>query len=141
MRVKLKTSDRIFSQCVRERAGWQCERCGAQHREKSQGLHCSHFHTRGKWGVRFDPDNCEALCYGCHQYVGSNPTEHTKRIAEKLGEERFTALQERANDSSAGRVAKRNETQIRAHYRAQLSRMKNERNAGKTGLLTLENWA
>ena len=139
-KVKIKTSDRIFSQCVRERAGWKCERCGAQHQEKSMGLHCSHFHGRGKWGVRFDPDNTEALCYGCHQFMGANPSEHARRKEERLGRQLFEILLEKANDTSLGRIAKRSEKEIREHYRGQLKRMKLERDAGQDEYLLLENW-
>ena len=133
MALKLKEADRLFSKCIRERAGWKCERCGSQHQEGTQGLHCSHFHGRGKWGVRFDPDNCESICYGCHQYLGSHPIEHEKRIREKLGDTLFEILNERARDTTLGRMAKRSEKEIRTHYRAELARLKE--GGGK-----LENW-
>lgn len=138
--VKIKAADQYFSRCVRERAGWRCERCGAQHQEKSMGLHCSHFHGRGKWGLRFDPDNCEALCYGCHSFMGANPSLHDARMLEKLGEGLYKILQERANDSSLGRMAKRSEAQIRKHYRAELDRMKDARLQGNDGRIEFDNW-
>lgn len=136
--VKIRESDRLFSRCIRERAGWKCERCGAQHQEGSQGLHCSHFHGRGKWGTRFDPDNCEAICYGCHSYLGSNPIEHTKRQREKLGETLFEILAEKARDTTLGRMAKRSEKEIRAHYRSELKRIQEANARGEE--VTLENW-
>lgn len=119
-KIKLNATDTVFSQCIRERAGWTCERCGKQYTPPTQALHCSHFHSRGKWGTRFDPDNAEALCYGCHSHMGGNPVLHTERIREKLGPHLFDALRERAQSTELGRMAKRQEKEIRKHYRRQL---------------------
>jgi len=104
------------------------------------GLHNSHYHGRGKWGVRFEIRNCSSICYGCHQYLGSHPTEHTKFMKAKLGEKAYDELLELANDTKLGRLAKRSEKEIRAHYRQQLERMKSARASGETGYLFLENW-
>lgn len=97
------------------------------------GLHCSHFHGRGKWATRFDPDNAEALCYGCHSYMGAHPHLHRERIEDKLGRQLYDNVQERANDTKLGRLAKRSEKEIRAHYRAELRRL-------EQGADDLENW-
>lgn len=121
--VKIRQADRWFSKCVRKRAGYRCERCGAQHAENSPGLHCSHFHGRGKWSVRFDPENCEALCYGCHMHLTANPQQHHIRILGKLGTFGFEALQERAHDTRRGRLAKKEERQISRHYKSQFEEM------------------
>lgn len=119
--LKITAADKAFSQCIRQRAGWRCERCGSQ--PAPQGLHCSHFHGRGKWSVRFDPENAEALCYGCHRLMGSQPEAHRSRIIAKLGIYRFDALTERANNLALGRQAKRDQKAIAAHFRAQLTLM------------------
>ena len=131
--VKIKASDSWFSKCVRERAGYKCERCGAQHERSSCGLHCSHFHGRGKWSVRHDPENCESLCYGCHAYLGANPAEHKERILQALGQYRFDALQERANDTKRGRIVKKEERLLSKHYREQLKIMLSVRDNGENG--------
>jgi hypothetical protein len=60
-------------------------------------LHCSHFHGRGNWAVRFDPDNAVALCYGCHRIMGANPEEHREFIKSRLGAKKFNALRLRKN--------------------------------------------
>ncbi len=75
MFIKRLAADSWFSRCVREAAKWKCQRCGAQHDPGSQGLHCAHFMTRGKWATRFDPLNVAALCYGCHSFIDSRPYE------------------------------------------------------------------
>lgn len=129
--IKITPADKYFSLCVRERAENRCERCGGS--PESGGLHCSHFHGRGKWGVRFDPDNATALCYGCHAYFGSNPELHRQWQKEKLGVYRFDALLERSNDATRGRVAKREAKEIAKHYREQHRQMTVKRETGETG--------
>ena len=37
---------------------------------KARGLECSHHHGRGNWSIRFEPQNAEALCTGCHFLEG-----------------------------------------------------------------------
>jgi hypothetical protein len=61
------------------------------------GLHCSHYYGRGRFSVRFDPDNAVALCYGCHRFLGSNPADHLDFIRERLGSEKFRKLTARRN--------------------------------------------
>lgn len=101
--IKRTPADAAFSKLIRQRAGYQCQRCGAQHDETSIGLHCSHYVGRGNWAVRFDPDNAFALCYGCHQFVGSRPQEHTEFVLGILGQGLFDLLTERKNDKKLGR--------------------------------------
>ena len=139
-KIKIKAIDKWFSKCVRERAGWACERCGAQHDSSSTGLHCSHYHGRGKWSTRVDPENCEALCYGCHSYMGANPSEHRQRIIDKLGAHRFEALQERANDTSRGRQAKKLEKEACKHFRDQYREMEFKRVNGHEGRLEFDGY-
>ncbi len=119
--LKITSADKYFSLCVREQAKFTCERCGTfAPPELSKRLDCSHFHGRGKWSVRFDPDNATALCMGCHLYVTAHPIEHMAFIQEKLGPYRFQALAERAQDMARGRQARREVKEIGKHYRQQL---------------------
>jgi hypothetical protein len=47
--------------------------------------------------TRWDPDNCIALCYGCHQYLESRAgSEYREYMRELLGPERLSALVERS---------------------------------------------
>lgn len=54
-------ADRAFSLMIRKRDPI-CMRC---HRMPSTD--CSHFWERGNSATRFDPDNADGLCRGCHQ--------------------------------------------------------------------------
>ena len=96
MNIKISKLDRLFSQYIRSRDGWKCQRCGSQFKPPTTGLHCSHFHGRGKKSVRFDPENCVALCHGCHSYFTANPLLHVQFFQKRLGK-RFDALLIRAN--------------------------------------------
>ena len=96
-KLKIFPSDSIWSKYIRTRDNWTCQRCDKKYAPPTSALHCSHFWSRGSWSVRFDEDNCQALCYGCHSYLGGNPQEHREFILDKLGQERFDALQKRRN--------------------------------------------
>jgi len=102
MKIKLDKADQIFGKYIRLRDG-KCMRCGKwaeenQDGDRIVGIECSHFYGRAKKSVRFDPENCDALCTGCHQYWGSTDTEAYRTFKIKqLGEEGFEKLTIRAN--------------------------------------------
>lgn len=99
MGIKRTKWDAVFSNAVRERDRWTCQRCNKYYPEgKRQGLHCSHFFGRARYSTRFDFDNCEALCHGCHQYLGSHPNLHREHKIVKLGSEKFNNLISRSNN-------------------------------------------
>ena len=97
MRIKIRQADKQFSLYIRNRDEWKCNRCLKQYDEGSQGLHNSHFWSRGRESTRFDPENCDAMCFGCHQYLGSNPAEYTEWKRKQLGETKFNKLKLRAH--------------------------------------------
>ena len=97
MRIRLDALDTLFSLYIRIRAMKRvggCERCLKKKTSYKQ-LQCSHFFGRAKKSLRWDEDNAAGLCFGCHQYLGSHPLEHTKWFEEYLGEAKFTLLQAR----------------------------------------------
>jgi len=96
-KLKIFPSDSIWSKYIRTRDNWTCQRCNKKYAPPTSALHCSHFWSRGNWSVRFDFFNCQALCYGCHSYLGGNPQEHREFILNKLGQKEFDALQKRRN--------------------------------------------
>lgn len=129
--IKVTPADSAFSKCVRERAEWKCEKCGTQYDESSNGLHCSHHHSRGNWSIRFDPLNAEALCYGCHSHYGG--TEQRRR--EVLTELENDILREKMNDHDLGRLYRKTKGKgdVAKHYRNELDRMRKLREGGTTG--------
>jgi len=100
--MKRSKWDKVFSDAVRTRDKWRCQRCKKYYPEgKRQGLHCSHFYGRAKYSTRFDFDNAEALCYGCHQYLGSHPQEHREHKIKKIGQSKFDRLTLRSNNRAS----------------------------------------
>lgn len=94
--VKLRPSDKVFSEYIRTRDNWTCQRCGKEYNPlvptDRMALHCSHFQGRGKENTRFEPLNCDALCYGCHRYFTAQPGEHREWQVKRKGVEVVDAL-------------------------------------------------
>jgi len=125
MGIKITPADSWFSKCVRKRANWACEMCGAQHDESSTGLHCSHFHGRGNWSLRFNPDNVRALCFGCHAKMGANPFEHTEWFKEQVGEGMFQILLDLKRDVGLAKDYRKTKGKgdISKHFKQQFEQM------------------
>lgn len=101
MAIKITPADKIFSQYIRLRDK-QCVRCHSAVRLNPSGLPISHtnshYYGRGKQATRFDPENCDTLCYACHTNWGSNSKEDYKQFKiNQLGEKHFDLLTLRAN--------------------------------------------
>lgn len=122
-RLKRSPADKLFSDYIRTRDDWTCQRCFRQYDPPTISLHCSHFHGRGKKSVRFDPENAVALCFGCHQHMGAHPQEHRDFFFKRLGEKKYDALTIRANTPQ--RV---DEKFIAMGIREQLRLIKNSKN-------------
>lgn len=75
-KIRIDKADQRFSQWIRTRDDWTCQRCFRKYVPPTMALHCSHFFGRGKESTRFEPLNADALCYGCHSYFTSHPVLH-----------------------------------------------------------------
>ena len=93
---KTKKADAEFSKWIRSRDG-KCARCG-----KTEYLQCSHFWPRANSSVRYYPENCDALCYGCHYGNRSYGWEYAKQgdyrefKLKQLGEKGYALLEKRS---------------------------------------------
>lgn len=96
-KVKIDAADKAFSLYIRTRDGWKCKRCNKQYTPPTQALHCSHFQGRGKEATRFDEENADALCYGCHQYFTSHPAEHYEWQVSWKGQKKIDELVLKSN--------------------------------------------
>lgn len=139
-KIKRLPADDAFSKCVRERSDWRCEVCGTEYEPGSQGLHCSHYFGRRAYGVRFDPDNAFAHCFGCHQKMGANPDDFTRWATEQLGEGVIQILREKREDIGLAKSVKKFLPDVAKHYREQLKAMKKQRDAGKTGRIEFQGY-
>jgi len=60
-------------------------------------LHNSHFIGRANKAVRYDPQNCDAACFGCHRRWEANAvTEYRDWKIAQLGQEAYDHLIERS---------------------------------------------
>lgn len=131
--MKRDPLDGVFSDLVRERANWTCERCGRYAPEgQRQGLHCSHNYGRRNRSVRWWPLNAVCLCYACHQWYGDYPLDASDWLRRKLGD-LADILRERANTPRKYTAAERREMLV--HYRAEWKRLQQLRKEGATGRL------
>jgi 5-methylcytosine-specific restriction endonuclease McrA len=98
--MKIDKADALFSKYIRIRDNWTCQRCHTRHEEGSRGLHCSHFFGRANENTRFDPQNCTAICFGCHKYFDEKDREAYREFKIKqIGKKEFEKLTIRARMS------------------------------------------
>jgi hypothetical protein len=87
-KAKRFPQDVAFSNYIRERDKWTCQRCGTWYDKtdsrQRMALHCSHVIGRSNWRVRCEPSNAMAICYGCHQIIGSDMYAHQKVWRKKF---------------------------------------------------------
>ena len=135
--MKLKKRDIAFSQLVRMRANWTCERCGKYFSEgQRQGLDTSHFFGRSRQSVRWNPINACSLCRGCHSYLGANPHEHTLFMKKYLGPVTYVCLVHLAE--ARMRFSKPILEDVYKHLRAELKRMSKLRKEGFAGRIDFD---
>lgn len=98
MKIKIDKADKLFSRYIRLRDK-RCVRCGklGEGEEGINGLQNSHFFGRGMESTRFDVENCDAVCFGCHQYWGSKDREAYREYKiQTLGRAKYNELVKRA---------------------------------------------
>lgn len=82
--IKRRRDDILFSQYLRKKRNYTCERCLRMYPE-GKGLEVSHFYGRRMESVRFLEANVDCLCTSCHRYLGENPGEYYDWKCAKLG--------------------------------------------------------
>lgn len=93
MKIKLDPNDQLFSIMVRERDNHTCKFCG---KTKEQGyvMQNSHFWGRGDKIHRFDPLNCDTLCFTCHMNnEGNKQGFYRDYKLKQLGEEKYRLME------------------------------------------------
>jgi hypothetical protein len=121
--------DALFSELVRMRANWTCERCGVHYGEEAKGeLDCSHVYGRRNKSVRVHPDNALCACRNCHQHLGENPIDHAELVKKIIGRERYERLTLLANKPTKFTTFDREV--IHTHYLDEKKRMRALRRNG-----------
>lgn len=93
---KLKQdAQKEFNAYIRKRdEGKPCISCG-----QTVKLEAGHFFpVRGYDGLRFDEDNVHGECPRCNRFDDSHLIHYSMRLCERIGQERYNALLDRASD-------------------------------------------
>jgi 5-methylcytosine-specific restriction endonuclease McrA len=103
-KIKIRPADKLFSNYIRQKAGWSCQKCGKLCRINGEWiakLEASHYWTRSHESTRFDVLNVYSLCFNCHKRMGerknSEDGEYDLWVKELLGEKEYKKLKIRAN--------------------------------------------
>jgi len=94
--VMVRAGAAVFTDAGREQWRGACRRCG-----KPAWLSWCHYYSRAIHAVRWDLDNTEAFCSGCHLFFDQHPAVFTAWWIEHIGAERHADLVIRAG--TAGR--------------------------------------
>lgn len=117
--MKIDKADSVFSKFIRSRDKWTCVRCKKRYAPPTMALHCSHFFGRTKESTRFDEDNCDSLCYGCHRYWEKEDREGYRDFKlNQLGEDGFEALRMRAMT-----ISKKDRTSAHLYWKTRLKEL------------------
>ena len=99
---KLKPLDDLSSLNKRLMSGGYCKRCwllGKRDAYKGYDkLHNAHFRSRRFLRTRWEYDNTEALCCGCHRYLDDNSVEKNEFFLEILGLKRYNEIIEQSRN-------------------------------------------
>jgi len=104
VRLKRTKADKLFSDYIRLRDQYKCQRCHIQINPPTNEIQCAHFHSRSKKSVRFDIENAISLCRKCHLYFDgysawgqvSHKKEFEEFMLKRLGQQKLDMLLYRA---------------------------------------------
>jgi len=83
-------ADKVFSRFIRDRDK-RCFFCS------NPATQCSHFWGRGNSATRYDPENCDGICGGCHmRHEGNKQGLYAQLKLKQLGELGYMKLATRA---------------------------------------------
>ena len=97
--MKKVWSDAVACKKIREwifdRDGRKCVICGKKQSDGWQ-LHPSHYWGRRASATRYDPENIDCFCAGCHmKWEEAKQGEYRNWKMKQLGKERYDALEKR----------------------------------------------
>jgi len=96
-KVEKKELDILWSELIKLRAGYKCEKCG-----KQEYLNSHHIFSRSNYSTRWDEANGACLCAGHHTLTNDsahkNPIEFIELMKKKRGETWYQTLRLKANN-------------------------------------------
>ena len=98
--MKLDKADQAFSKYVRLKQR-ECQRCHSPVLFNANGdpvsHQLSHFQGRRKENTRYDLENSDCLCGGCHKWFTSMPYEHVQWQIKTKGQKTVDLVMFRSN--------------------------------------------
>lgn len=119
--IRRDAADKWFSDCIRHKAGYSCERCGKSFGGLSRGLECAHIYGRANKSTRWCADNALSLCTSCHFEFTAHPLDFSAFVSSYLGTGKLELLLEKKNTIFKTNARVRRE--IATHYREEYRRM------------------
>jgi len=95
-KIKRRQADVLFSKYLRKLRNYTCEMC-FRYFPDGHGLEASHFWGRRYEAARFDEENVDVFCVGCHRKMGEEPATYTDWKRNRMGEQAFKLLDVRAH--------------------------------------------
>ena len=129
-KIKRTRTDIIFSEYVRTRDDWTCQKCGNEYIQgvDSRKLHCAHlWFGRANIKTRWEPLNCVSLCVGCHIKVDQSPADAYEILSKYRTPEEILWLQQQRNDKRTIKIPKDKDLAARAVVKELLYNLKKER--------------
>lgn len=124
MAIKRDKLDAVFSDLVRERAGWRSE-----YSSRTDGqLECCHVYGRRKRSVRWHPMNAFCLTHDEHRHFTENPIAFAHFVNAKLGSDNVYELSKLANTPL--KLTQRQREGLYQHYKEELRLMQEMRAEG-----------
>lgn len=120
-----KDAQRTFNTYVRLRDnGKECISCSLILDSAKRKFDAGHFYSQGGHGsIRYDLDNCFAQCVPCNRHLHGNIHEYRKKLINRIGQERFNALEQKSNDYKKWTIEELKE--IINEYKKKIKRLKN----------------
>lgn len=135
MAIKRTQADINCSRAIRDAADNICEICNER-----PATEVMHYHGRRAYSVRFDPDNLNAGCHGCHRKMDESPDAFYRWKESQIGDGRMQMLRERREDSNLGKLYRKNLKDVAAHFKQEIERIKTLREGGVTGKIDVESF-
>lgn len=93
----VEKADKAFGEYIKIRDGWTCFVCGKTRQQAT--IQPGHLITRGKYSVRWDERNAQAVCKGCNILHEFQPEHHTQKFLKKFGQAAYDRLVFESNQS------------------------------------------
>ena len=134
-KIKRTTTDKNFSDYVRERDDWTCQKCDKKFTQgkNSKKLHCAHiWFGRADITTRWEPLNCISLCIGCHIKNDQSPAEAWELLTKHRTPEEIMWLQQQRDEVVTIKIPKEEELKHRKIVKQLMKDLKEEKANGKS---------